>query len=317
MPRIRPIHAFPPPVLAFLLAAAAAPLAVEAQRRVVAAPAASAAADLAALGDEFDDAGSLASWRRFETVEGWPDHARRVDVNTTSPGHLYLEPATSGWYADWHGPFLFREVAGDFDVTARLRVDGLAGGLPTSDWSLAGLMVREPRPGRAAWAPERENWLFATTGVADDLSQPLVETKSTVNGRSNLKLRRGCAGWVELRAVRVREAFVLLSRCEGAEWRVRDRFLRRDLPPSLQVGLVAYSDWSTIQRRFGRDAAAFVRAGVRDGRPDLALRVDWVRFRPAPAVDGPADVLTDYALSDAELLRRLGPGPGDGAAAAP
>ena len=40
---------------------------------------------------------------------------RRLEVRGDS-GQLYLEPWTSGWYADFHAPFLFREVSGDFVV---------------------------------------------------------------------------------------------------------------------------------------------------------------------------------------------------------
>ncbi|HXE57803.1 MAG TPA: hypothetical protein VNK43_07375 [Gemmatimonadales bacterium] len=301
------------------LVAASAPLA--AQRRIFGGPGGGppdpgATVDIAPLGDEFDDPASLAGWRWHHEAEGWPSHLRRAQVDTTGAGHLYLEPATSAWYADWYGPYLFKEVAGNFDVTVRLHATGLAGGLPERTWSLAGLMVREPRQaaGPAQWTPFRENWLFLTTGIGDATGRPVFETKSTVNSRSNLKLRPACAGWVELRIVRVREAFVLLSRCPGEAWTVRDRMLRRDLPQRVQVGVVAYTDWESILARFGRDPLAFDTTGMRDGAPDLGVRVDYVRFRrPPAAVDGPADLLTDYAMGDDEVLRRLGVGKEAGA----
>ena len=112
--------------------------------------------------DEFDSKTSLTSWSRFETANGWPDHLRRLDV---VEGMLEIEPWTSGWYAEFHAPFLYREISGDFLVTTRIAANGLATEVPTSAWSLAGLMVREPRRvAPADWQPRAENWLFLTTG---------------------------------------------------------------------------------------------------------------------------------------------------------
>jgi hypothetical protein len=52
-------------------------------------------------------------------------------------------------------------------------------------------------------------------------------------------------------------------------------------PGTLQVGLNAYTDWYTAEPMHG-DPLKFNTTVVRDGKPDLALEVDWVRFeRPA------------------------------------
>jgi regulation of enolase protein 1 (concanavalin A-like superfamily) len=201
-----------------------------------------------------------------------------VDVDGTERGALYLEPLTSGWYADFHAPFLFKEVTGDFVATARLRVSGLASDVPRTPWSLAGLMVRAGRDvGPRTWTPGGENWLFITAGVADDVSAPVLETKTTVNSRSRLRLHPARAGWVELRIARRGAAFELLSRHDGEDWVVRERFERPDLPATVQVGLNAYTDWYTAQPLHG-DPLRFNTTVIRDGKPDLALRVDYVRF---------------------------------------
>jgi hypothetical protein len=235
------------------------------------------AADPACLSEEFADARALADWKRFHEVEGWPDMTRRLEVRPAT-GELYLEPGTSGWYADFHAPYVFREVRGDFVVTTRLRADGLAGGTPTSAWSLAGLMVRAPRTVTpATWTPGGEDWLFITTGVADDVRQPVLETKSTRGSQSRLRLHAARDGWVELRVTRTGPAFELASRWDGEEWIVRDRFDRPDLPATLQVGINAYTDWHSTTA-LQSDPRRFNTTVVTDGKPDLGVRVDWIRF---------------------------------------
>ena len=275
-----------------------------------------ASRDLDALSDEFTDsatfAGPQARWRWFHEQNGWPTMLRPTPVGTARPGALYLEPALSGWFADYHAPLLYQTVTGDFDVTARVRAASVrdADALPRALWSLVGVMARAPRAvSPATWTPRGENWLFVTTGTAEAAGVPVIETKSTVNSGSNLKLRPARAGWHELRIVRLRETFLLLSRAEGEGWRVRERVLRRDLPSAMQVGVVAYSDgtsappeWRDPQAHNTADPAARARVGA----PDLGAHVDWVRFRRPPALrDVAPDWLTDHAVSEATLLRFL------------
>jgi regulation of enolase protein 1 (concanavalin A-like superfamily) len=240
--------------------------------------------DLAALGDEFATGASLARWTQFHVTEGWPSMVRRAEVRPAT-GELYLEPHTSGWYADFHAPFLYQEVTGDFVVTARLRADALDGGVPKTPWSLAGLMARAPRAiTRATWTPRGENWVFITTGVAEEPGVPVFETKTTVQSQSQLRLHPARAGWVELRMTRVGPAFELASRYDGEAWVVRARFERADLPATLQVGLNAYTDWYHATPMHG-DPLRFNTTVLTDGKPDLGLRVDWVRFaRPTAGV---------------------------------
>ena len=275
-----------------------------------------AARDLDALSDEFTDpstfAGPQARWRWFHEQYGWPTMLRRSALGAARPGQLYLEPALSGWFADYHAPLLYQAVVGDFDVTARVLASsaGSADSLPRALWSLVGLMARVPRPVTpASWTPRGENWLFVTTGTAEAPGVPVIETKSTVNSGSNLKLRPARAGWHELRIVRLRETFLLLSRAEGEGWRLRERVLRRDVPYEMQVGIVAYSDGTSAPPEW-RDPRAHNTADstarARVGAPDLGAHVDWVRFRRPPALrDVAPDWLTDHAVSEATILRFL------------
>jgi hypothetical protein len=260
---------------------------------------------VADISDEFDDAASLAGWTSFEPSHGWPDHLRSAKV---VDGVLEIEPWTSGWYAEFHAPFLHREVTGDFLVTTRIAANGLTGEIPASTWSLAGLMAREPRAVTPSdWQPRGENWLFITTGIADRAGRPVYETKTTVNSRSNLKLRPAPSGWVELGIARLGPSFFLLVKDHAGQWRVQERFHRMDLPRTLQVGLVAYTDWDSAGA-LQRDPQRFNTTVLRDGKPDLKARVDWLRHRPLrlPAGVDPRP-LTDHAVPEAEILALIAP----------
>jgi regulation of enolase protein 1 (concanavalin A-like superfamily) len=238
--------------------------------------------------EEFADSAALGRWTWFHDAERWPDMRRRTAVRTAGTGELYLEPHTSGWYADFHGPFLYRLVAGDFVATARVLAEAPDGGVPRIPWSLGGLMVRAPRAvDSATWTPGGEQWLFITAGVADQPSRPVLETKTTVGSRSALRLHPVRAGWVELRVTRTGPAFELASRQDGEEWVTRARFDRPELPDTLQVGINAYTDWYHASALHD-DPRRFNATVLHDGNAGLGLRVDWVRVIRPPAGPGRA-----------------------------
>ena len=94
---------------------------------------------------------------------------------------------------------------------------------------------------------------------------------------------------------------------------MRDRFYRMDPRPQMQVGFVAYTTSSA--RPDEREQPDVQNRTVATELPvDMILDVDWVRFA-RPNVNVPGDwleqvsrhPLADSSLSDAELLRRLGP----------
>ncbi len=287
-------------------------LPLTAQRRVVTGPGGSqdgpALPSITSLSDEFDSPASLGRWTSHAVAEGWPEMIRTIDADGRAPGALYLEPAVSGWYADFRGPFLFQEITGHFVATTRVRARGTGGALPSVTWSLAGLMVREPRGTTAAtWEPRAENWLFATTGIAGQAGQPVIETKTTVNGRSALNLHPVPAGWMELRIVRVRADFLLFARAEGAaQWTLQERFFRPDLPRTVQVGVNAYSGWDLVPELW-TDAAAFNGRVITDRPTDLAAEFDYVRF-DRPRVPEPLRGvrLSDYRVPAADLVAAFG-----------
>lgn len=300
-------------MLRSILCASAILLAIplSAQQRVGAGPGGPAASlpPITSLSDEFDSPTSLGRWTSHAAAEGWPEMIRTMDADGTAPGALYLEPAVSGWFADFRGAFLYQEITGDFVATTRVRARGTGGGaLPSVTWSLAGLMVREPRGTTAAtWEPRAENWLFATTGIAGQAGHPVIETKTTVNGRSALNLHPVPAGWMELRIVRVRADFLVLHRPEGAaDWTLQERFFRPDLPRTVQVGVNAYSGWDLVPELWS-DAAAFNRTVITDRPTDLAAEFDYVRFdRPRVPERLRGARLSDYRVPAADLIGAFG-----------
>ncbi|MBL0939366.1 MAG: serine hydrolase [Gemmatimonadaceae bacterium] len=228
--------------------------------------------------DEFSDASTLANWQRFDAVEGWPSKTRRAEIKD---GMLVLEPATSGWYADFQAPFLFKDVTGDFIAETRIRATGIGHDIPQALWSLTGLMVRAPRAGgMASWTPNTENWLFITTGIAARPGQPVIETKTTVNSQSELKLHDIAPGWVELRLARRGAKFFLAFRQgenPNGEWQTLATFDRLDLPSTVQLGINAYTDWnSTLHLQ--NDPKRFNSTPL-TGSPDLLVNVDYIRIR--------------------------------------
>jgi len=251
---------------------------------------ASAHDDLSALSDEFNDAASLAAWKNLSTIEGWPSQIEKMDVNVTSPGVLYLVPYTSTWFEDYNGVFIYKEVTGDFMVTTHIRANGKHSAVPTSAFSLSGIMARAPREGLTptGWTPGHENWVFITAGVGHAAGgAPQIETKTTVNSVSDLRLIPSSTDWLDLRVVRIGRTFVMLYRLPGESWTLSRCFDRPDLPQRLQVGLNAYTDWEPINSQFHNNEGAFNRTLLKGPQthPDLIVRDDYIRFSRPPVPD--------------------------------
>lgn len=273
---------------------------------------------LDSLNDEFGKGFSIANWQQWHTTEGQPDKWKSIQIKNDV---LHLQPLASGWYADFAAPFLYKTVDGNFDVRTKIKVSGEKDALPQTEWSLAGLMVRQPRRPGAAWEPRQENWLFLTTGIAEPKGVPVFEAKTTNNSISNLKLRPAREGWVELRIVRINASFILMYRYEGEEWTILERLYRPLLPIRLQVGINAYSGWNVIPPSVQADAATHNKSVLKDVPVDMLVQVDHIHFsRPtlnreklsaflkagfqAPYYT-PGNLLTDYSISNSEVLQIL------------
>ena len=270
--------------------------------------------DLASFNDEFAGDALDSRWIRYNERYGWPDKLKRIDVGTTTPGSLHLEPYDSAWVRDRSATFLFQTVEGDFDVRARVRVRGANTETPGGTWSLGGLMARLPNgQDSKSWQPRSENWHFITTGVGLDRHKAVTETKGTYNGYSSLKLRPFEPGWVELRLVRVGMTLFALARPDGTkEWQVRDRFYRTEPSAHMQVGLIAYTGSDDVPPG-PEDTVKDNTTVNKEARVDMLMDVDWIRFaRPKPQIDWAwqnqvrEHPLADPNLPESAVLEALG-----------
>jgi hypothetical protein len=269
--------------------------------------AAVAADDLTPLSDEFNDASTLAQWKRVYIVEGWPANQLEVqDINTTRPGHMLMIPFTSTWFNDYRGELTFKEVTGDFVVTTDVEATQRNGtGAPRSRYSLGGIMIRSPRQiTPATWQPGGENYLFLSIGSADQPGTFQFEVKSTVNSNSTLIPTFAGTGHAIIQYARIGPYFIALHSIGGV-WTIHRRYYRPDMPSKLQVGITVYTDHPTAA-----SVSPFMHNStvIRAGNPDLVAAFDYFRFaRPqVPAPLAGLDLTNTAAVSDSALLGFLG-----------
>jgi len=234
--------------------------------------------------DEFDNAESLKEWKLFHEEEDWPNHIRKLDINTSSSNALHLEPQVGFWYGDVHcGPFLYKEIEGNFTVVTRIQVNGKQTETPEQLFSLAGLMVRSPRdPGVAKTKSKQENWLFISTGYAKKTKGvppgPQFETKVTVNSKSKLKIYAAPKGWMDIAISRVGDTFYLLNKDASGTWKCVRTVVNPNMKQKLQVGFIAYTDFNRkMKRRYVFRRKKLNTTVYTDGTPDLIARIDYFR----------------------------------------
>jgi hypothetical protein len=227
----------------------------------------------------FDSPQALENWSSLH-IEGWPNrwHELRFEEEN-GQRYLLIEPKVSSWYEDIIGGFLYQSITGDFEATARVKASGRKESTPTRSFSLGGLMVRTPHEVNANnFEQGKENWLFLTTGTVDRPGEPQFEVKTTMNSVSTLRSYPAQQGWVDLRIVRLRELFTLLYRYDGEAWAYLDQWVRPDLPQTVQVGLIAYTDWDGAAEVYP-DMEAINKGQIPNGVEDLTLRVASIQFR--------------------------------------
>jgi hypothetical protein len=207
------------------------------------------ATPLATLSDEFETS-PLAGWNVTygDDFGDGTDHGVAV-----RDGALTLTPRTSWWVDDREALYVAKPVTGDFVATMRVRVTGTESEEPRSNWTLSGILARDPRSTHA-----RENWVSFRTGWVD--GGWVYERKTTQGSRSRLVLWPSHDGWVDLRLARVGARFLLLRR-DGSAWKLHWEYARPDFGKALQVGIDAFT---------GYDAP----------RGDMVARVDWIHFAP-------------------------------------
>ncbi len=235
-----------------------------------------ASQDLRSLSTRFDRPESLQGWQELQ-VDGW---MRKWETPTVKNGSLVLQPKSSGWFEDNQAGHLYRQVTGDFIVTTRIRVEGTQKSMPQRSFSLAGLLIREPRTfTKESWTPNNENWLFFSIGTAFPAGSSQFEMKSTSNSLSTLKIADAPEGWMRLRVARSGELFTLLYQEENSDqWQVLEQFIRPDLPETLNVGLTAYADWDSVAPDYP-NYQKYNENGASTQNADLVAYVESIDFR--------------------------------------
>jgi hypothetical protein len=151
-------------------------------------------------------------------------------------GQLRFEPRHETlWFTSRSGALLYKDVPGNFMVTAQVTARSLADphAPPAPQFRLGGLMARDGD------STTGENYVFIAIGAdGDNLS---VETKSTRDSQSEYTGPAWPDASGELRICRVDAQFVLLIRQPGEAWHIQATFDRPDLPATLQVGPMAYA----------------------------------------------------------------------------
>lgn len=274
------------------------------------------------LNDEFNNAATLsANWLNINDVEGWnAEHLEVHDINTSSSGELFMMPYTSSWYEDYRGTLIHKNINQNFVLTTEVTATDRSGtGLPSSLFSLAGLMIRSandyPNGALIDWAPNGENYIFLATGYANGGSGPHFEVKNTVNGNSSLQISNiPTAANVQIRVARIDAAVIVMYRLPGQNWIIHQRYNRSDFPPTVQIGFVTYTDWPKVSsyNHFFHNSHVLNAALSPDPtagiafNPDLIGRFDFARFDDVSVPANLASTNLVTQASDADLLSFLG-----------
>ncbi|MDF1696204.1 MAG: hypothetical protein P1U56_10245 [Saprospiraceae bacterium] len=206
---------------------------------------------LSELSDEFDRTCSLSEWQNIEVVEGWQEtHLELHDINTSNPGQLTMIPWTTAWFDDYRSNLIFKEVAGDFIFTILVHSSNKAGNdQPSSTFSLSGAMIRTPTgmtDAESEWVTGDQNYVFLSIGSANVTNVPKFEVKSTINSNSVLNYNPVSGLTALIRLVKIDGAIIVLHQIPGEDFVVRQRYDRSDMPDTLQVGMVTYTDWPKV-----------------------------------------------------------------------
>lgn len=286
-------------------------------------------AQICLLSDEFNNPTTpeASGWYNINTVEGWnAEQLETYNISITEPGHLVMIPHSCVWYGRKRGPFLFKYVNGDFVFTTEVHVTGRDGSsVPTSTFSLAGIMVRVPTEITNAstltarqWEEQiSENYIFLSTGRADgscrscpysvcNYPPPHLEVKNTTDNTSCLEISPIESQTVILRIARIgSEFFVLYKRPADEGFTLHRQYSTTDFPNRLQVGLVAYTDFGHIGAAFNdylHNSSVLSGAGF---SPDLIARFNYARFNKVPVTMEGVDIST-LSVTELEHSSRLG-----------
>ena len=255
------------------------------------------------LDDEFDDPLSINEWKLFHQEEAWPNHVLKLDIDSSTAGCLHVEPEVGFWYGEVHcGPYLYREIEGDFTAVTSIKVSGKTSEVPLRLFSLAGLMVRSPRPVDTSKDDKnQENWLFLTTGFAKKTKSapvgPQFETKVTINSNSSLEIFTAPQGWIEMAISRIGSVFYLSYRADDGSWVCLREIAHPHMATQTQIGFIAYTDFNNkMKRRYLMSRKKLNTTVYKDGKPDLVARAEYFRITK-PKQETPLSNYDDLATA--------------------
>ena len=207
---------------------------------------------LSSLSDDFEAGALDESWSSLH-----PEHT----LIGFEEGDLRLQPAWGGpavtWFQDGEGPMLYKNVTGDFQVSAVVRAFRASAPdqPPLPEFRMGGLIARDPSS-----TPGNHDFVHVAVG-AGDLAHPVaVEDKVTTASNSDYVLHPIASLHAEIRMVRSGSLFSLYHRDLGAgSWQLLRAHDHPGMPATVQVGVMVYS-WPAD--------------------PDVALRIERVDFAP-------------------------------------
>ena len=165
-----------------------------------------------------------------------------------------------------------------------------------------------------------ENFVFLSLGYGNEAyangeNQFSLEVKTTRNSASDLELTAlgADASVAEVQIARIGTDVFTLYRLPGEDWQVHRRFSRPDMPGTLQVGLVTYTDWEKANDfdPFYQNSNVLTPDGFdptpgQAFNPDLVAGFDYARYvsLSVPESLSGIDLLND--ATDEQLLSFLG-----------
>ncbi len=169
-------------------------------------------------------------------------HPSLVTIDV-SGGALHLTPAATGapniWFNDGEGPLVYKELTGDFDVSAVLstRDPAIPANPPPPQYRLAGILARDP-----ASTPVSSNTVHVALGAGATGQGTCYEYKSTDDSVSTWAATPTASPDGEVRLRRAGTTVEMYWRPDSVSaWLMIQSFVRADLPATLQVGPMIYS----------------------------------------------------------------------------
>ncbi len=170
-----------------------------------------------------------------ETWELFNSDTYTVKVNNATT--LQLDLAQNAlWYNASEGGAIFREITGDFTITATVNAVKKSDNSQAvaCDVCLGGVMVRNPDESSG------QNYVHMVTGFTPEGLG--YETKSTTDNVSTFEAYEDGQSQHDLRITRSGSTFTLYKKGAGeADWVLVATYQRTDLPNTLQVGLNIYT----------------------------------------------------------------------------